>query len=103
MELLRNFARIALMFLKIHGLMGLLKPTQTRKTKDKTMTNQQKPLTKKQTEKRDAILLEIAKEELFLETLEDQRSDRLDFHEHGVLSIRDALRKAYEAGRQSVK
>ena len=67
------------------------------------MTKNQKPLTKKQTEKRDAVLLEIAKEELFLETLEARGWDTWDFHEHGVLSIRDALRKAYEAGRQSVK
>ena len=63
------------------------------------MTKPQKPLTKRQTEKRDAILLEIAKEELFLETLEARGWDTWDFHEHGVLSIRDALRKAYDAGR----
>jgi translation initiation factor 2 alpha subunit (eIF-2alpha) len=61
------------------------------------------PLTKAQAKKRDAILLEIAKEELFLETLEVRGWDTWDFHEHGVLNIRDALRKAYEAGRQSVK
>ena len=67
------------------------------------MTNPQKPLTKAQTEKRDATLLAIAKKELFLETLEARGWDTWDFHEHGVLCIRDALRKAYEAGRQSVK
>ena len=67
------------------------------------MTKQQKPLTKPQIKKRDAILLEIAKEELDLETLEARGWDTWDFHEHGVLNIRDALRKAYEAGRQSVK
>ena len=67
------------------------------------MPKNQKPLTKTQTEKRDATLLAIAKEELFLKTLEARGWDTHDFHEHGVLSIRDALRKAYEAGRQSVK
>ena len=67
------------------------------------MTKPQKPLTKPQLKKRDAILLEIAKEELDLETLEARGWDTWDFHEHGVLCIRDALRKAYEAGRQSVK
>ena len=67
------------------------------------MTKNQKPLTKAQLKKRDAILLAIAKEELFLETLEARGWDTHDFKEHGVLSIRDALRKAYEAGRQSVK
>lgn len=61
------------------------------------------PQTKPQLKKRDATLLEIAKEELFLENLEARGWDTHDFHEHGVLSIRDALRKAYEAGRQSVK
>ena len=65
------------------------------------MTKQQKPLTKPQIKKRDAILLEIAKEELFLETLEARGWDTWDFHEHGVLNIRDALRKAYDAGRAS--
>jgi hypothetical protein len=64
-------------------------------------TNDQKPLTKKQLGKRDAILLEIAKKELFLETLEARGWDTYDFHEHGVLNIRDALRKAYEAGRNA--
>ena len=67
------------------------------------MAKNQKPLTKTQIKNRDMILLEIAKEELFLETLEARGWDTHDFHEHGVLSIRDALRKAYEAGRQSVK
>ena len=63
------------------------------------MTKPQKPLTKAQIKKRDTILLAIAKEELDLETLEARGWDTWDFHEHG----RDALRKAYEAGRQSVK
>ena len=67
------------------------------------MTKPQKSLTKAQIKKRDAILLAIAKEELDLETLEARDWDTWDFHEHGVLNIRDALRKAYEAGRQSVK
>jgi hypothetical protein len=67
------------------------------------MGKQLKPLTQKQIEKRDATLLAIAKEELDLETLEARGWDTWDFQEHGVLCIRDALRKAYEAGRQSVK
>lgn len=35
-------------------------------------------------------------------TLEEQRSDRFDFCEHHVSSIKHALIDAYEAGRKSV-
>ena len=48
-----------------------------------------------------AVLLDIAKRHLRLETLDERRMDSLDFHEHGVLSIRDALEAAYRAGQAS--
>jgi hypothetical protein len=48
---------------------------------------------------RDAALLEIATRELRVETLETRRSDRLDFHDTAVWSIKAALEAAYEAGR----
>ncbi|MBW7057587.1 hypothetical protein KY389_12940 [Paracoccus bogoriensis] len=47
---------------------------------------------------RDAVLLEIARRRLFLETLETRNSDRLAFHDVAVWAIRDALADAYEAG-----
>jgi hypothetical protein len=50
---------------------------------------------------RDAILMEIAERHLFLETLETQNWDRLDFHEHAVWAVRSALEAAFEAGRRA--
>lgn len=60
-------------------------------------------LTKHQQEKLDALLTEIAQEELFVETLEKRWSDSLDFYDVSVWGIKRALERAYEAGRQSVK
>lgn len=51
---------------------------------------------------RDDILLDIARRWLFLETLETRNSDRLDFRDQAVWSIKAALQEAYEAGRNSV-
>ena len=50
---------------------------------------------------RDTIINRIAREVLDLETLEARRMDSLDFHEHAVWSIKDALERAYEAGRKA--
>jgi hypothetical protein len=50
---------------------------------------------------RDALILEIAQRQFFLETLETRNSDRLDFHDVAVWAIRDALAEAYEAGRRA--
>lgn len=53
--------------------------------------------------KRDAKLLEIAKTVLSLETLETRKWDTHDFHEHAVWSIKEALEKAYQAGKESCR
>lgn len=50
-----------------------------------------------------ARLTEIAQQVLGLETLESRHSDRLDFHEFAVWRIEEALKAAYEAGRQAKK
>lgn len=50
---------------------------------------------------RDNAINRIARETLGLETLEARRMDSLDFHEHAVWSIKDALERAYEAGRRA--
>ncbi len=55
------------------------------------------PLTK------DDIFTQIAQEHLNIETLVRRCSDSLDFHDVGVLNIRDALDAAYEAGRAAMK
>ncbi|HEM5564961.1 TPA: hypothetical protein ACGO1A_000729 [Streptococcus suis] len=60
-------------------------------------------MTKRQQEKLHALLTEIAKEELLVETLEKRWSDNLDFYDVSVWGIKRALERAYEAGRQSVK
>lgn len=46
-------------------------------------------------------LEQIAKEHLFIETLETQNSDRLDFHDVSVWGVRAALEAAFEAGRKA--
>ena len=52
---------------------------------------------------RDALLFEIAQRRFFLETLETQNSDRLDFHDVAVWAIRDALEEVFEAGRRAAE
>ena len=46
---------------------------------------------------------EIAKEVLGIDTLEEQKSDELDFHEVSVWCLKEALEKAYAAGAQSTR
>ncbi|VTS26255.1 DUF6900 domain-containing protein [Streptococcus dysgalactiae] len=60
-------------------------------------------MTKRQQEKLNALLTEIAQEELSVETLETRKSDNLDFYDVSVWGIKRALKRAYEAGQQSVK
>ena len=60
-------------------------------------------MTKRQREKLNALLTEIAKEELLVETLEKRWSDNLDFYDVSVWGIKRALERAYEAGQKSVK
>ena len=50
---------------------------------------------------RDTTIDRIAKEALGLETLAARNMDRLDFHDLAVWTIRDALERAYEAGRKA--
>ena len=45
----------------------------------------------------------IAKEVLGIETLEERRSDRLDFHEVSVNGLREALALAYQMGRSEAR
>lgn len=45
------------------------------------------------------LLEKIAREHLFIQTLETQMSDRLDFHEVSVWGIKNALQAAFEAGQ----
>ena len=49
------------------------------------------------------LLEQIAKEHLFIETLETQHSDRLDFHDVSVWSVKPALQAAFEAGRKAAR
>jgi hypothetical protein len=50
---------------------------------------------------RDAELLEIARRQFRIETLETRNWDRLDFHDVAVWAIRAALEEAFEAGRRA--
>ena len=44
------------------------------------------------------LLEQIAREHLFVQTLQTQNSDRLDFHDVSVWGIEAALQAAYQAG-----
>ena len=46
----------------------------------------------------DQLFERIANQHLFIETLETQHSDRLDFHEVAVWGVKCALAAAYAAG-----
>jgi len=50
-----------------------------------------------------AILAEIAKKHLAIDTLDRQRSDRLDFHDLAVWSIEHALEAAFQAGLEAAQ
>ena len=50
---------------------------------------------------RDALILEIARRQFRLETLETRNWDRLDFHDVAVWALRAALEEAFEAGRRA--
>ncbi len=49
----------------------------------------------------EALLREIARNHLFLETLEPRNVDSLDFHDHPVWAIHSALEAAFAAGRRA--
>ena len=44
-------------------------------------------------------LEEIAKDQLFIETLETRMSDGLDFHDVSVWGVKEALKLAFELGK----
>jgi hypothetical protein len=57
----------------------------------------------KQNKDLNKLLAQIAKEHLFIETLETQHSDRLDFHDVAVWCIKSAMEAAYAAGIEAGK
>jgi hypothetical protein len=57
----------------------------------------------KQNKDLNKLLEQIAKEHLFIETLETQHSDRLDFHDVAVWCIKSGMEAAYAAGIEAGK
>ena len=49
----------------------------------------------------EALLTELARQHLGIETLATRNSDSLDFHDVAVWAIRDALEAAWQAGRDA--
>lgn len=47
------------------------------------------------------LLEKIALDHLFIQSLETQMSDRLDFHEVSVWGVKSALQAAFDAGRMA--
>jgi hypothetical protein len=50
----------------------------------------------------DALLADVAKNELGIETMEPRNMDSLDFRDVSVVGLKKALRAAYDAGRSAV-
>jgi len=57
----------------------------------------------KQNKDLNKLLEQIAKKHFFIETLETQHSDRLDFHDVSVWAVKSALEAAYAAGIEAEK
>ncbi|NBP41028.1 MAG: hypothetical protein EBS54_08470 [Betaproteobacteria bacterium] len=53
--------------------------------------------------KLNQLLEQIAQQHLFIDTLETQSSDRLDFHDVSVWAVKAALQAAYEAGLKAAE
>ncbi len=49
----------------------------------------------------ETLLQKVARNHLFLETLEPRNVDSLDFHDHPVWAVRSALEAAFAAGRRA--
>lgn len=49
------------------------------------------------------LFTQIAQQHLNIETLEERKSDSLDFHDVGVLNVKAALEAAFEAGKAAAK
>ena len=49
----------------------------------------------------ETLLQEVARNHLFLETLEPRNVDSLDFHDRPVWAVRSALEAAFAAGRRA--
>lgn len=58
-------------------------------------------LNTKKSMKMEKIITKIAQEKLDIETLEERKSDSLDFHEVSVWGLKAALEAAYQAGKES--
>ena len=52
----------------------------------------------KQNKDLNKLLEQIALKHFFIETLETQHSDRMDFHDVSVWAVKSALEAAYAAG-----
>jgi hypothetical protein len=57
----------------------------------------------KTAKKLNQLLEQIAKQHLFIDTLETQSSDRLDFHDVRFWGVKAALQAAYEAGLNAAR
>jgi len=57
--------------------------------------------TKQAAKRMDATLAKIAKDSLYIETMETRSSDELDFHDLAVWRIKAALEAAYKAGAEA--
>ena len=51
----------------------------------------------------DDLLVSIARRHLHIETLEERKSDSLDFHDVSVWGVKAALEAAYAAGMAAIR
>jgi hypothetical protein len=63
--------------------------------------DQEEPVITQRTPQPDELFAAIAKEHLFIPTLDTRRSDRLDFHDVAVWQVEAALKAAFNAGAKT--
>jgi arginase family enzyme len=79
-------------------------PDQSDDDYTRTMHPKGTPMTKAPaTAARDALVGELARKHLFIETLEERKRDCLDFHNVSVWGVQAALEAAYAAGLAAAK
>ncbi len=77
--------------------------TESQNAEERHVSSYEKKATDGSLKMRDEIVEFLGTKVLGLETLEIRKSDRLDFHEVAVWSVKEALELAYLAGQQSSK
>ena len=80
-----------------------MKKKNESQTEERHISHYENRITDGSLKTRDEIVEFLGTKMLGFETLETRKSDRLDFHEVAVWSLKEALELAYLAGQRSAK